>query len=124
MALFDPERVRTAANADTEFRQAARFWDGDVRITTGATAHILSVRGGVVEAFGPAAPEAPSVVVISAAESEWEKFLEPVPRAFYQGLFAATGHHGFTMTGDLEAFLPYYAATARLFAIMRAQGAS
>jgi hypothetical protein len=47
--------------------------------------------------------------------------LETVPQPFYQDLFGATVHHGFTLGGDIEDVGPYYPAIQRVIALMRSQ---
>ena len=41
------------------------------------------------------------------------------PRPFYQDLYAATIHHGFTAAGNRTHFCAYYPALRRLVELMR-----
>ena len=118
------ERLQTAANNDPEFRIAARFWDTVLRITMGDTAHLLYIRDGQMTAVRPWDPMQQVwtswQVSITAPAEDWSKFLAPLPPPFYQDLWGATLHHGFTVEGDLASFYPYYPAMRRLFDLMRA----
>jgi hypothetical protein len=112
----------SAANDDPEFRIAARLWNGAVRLALGEDAHVIRVKDGQIASIVPDAEGAGAWdVSISAPAEDWDRFLDPVPKPFYQDLWGATIHHGFEMTGDLEALLPYYPAMRRLFELMRAR---
>ena len=58
--------------------------------------------------------------MVSAPTSEWQQFLERVPKPFYVDLWGAMTHHGFKASGDMESLYAYYPAVRRLFDIMRA----
>ena len=42
-----------------------------------------------------------------------------MPRPFYQDLYAATVHHGFSVSGDTLNYCAYYPALRRLVELMR-----
>ena len=41
MALFDANAITEAANADGEFKLAARLWNADLRFEVGADAYLM-----------------------------------------------------------------------------------
>ena len=117
--MIDTTRIREAANADPEFRIAARFWNGAIRIEIGERAYTLEVCDGAIVRFASASNGHAHSVRIAAPEEAWRKFLEPVPRAFFHDLGAAVTREGFVLEGDLMSFWPYYPAMRRLFDVMR-----
>jgi hypothetical protein len=123
MPLFDPGRAAATANADGEFRIAARFWDGDVCFDIGADAYHLEVRGGRIASFAPLAAGAePSWILrLSGPEAMWREMLVPTPRAFFHDFQAASFREGLVVEGDVVSYGPYYRAVARLIEIMRTQ---
>ena len=44
-----------------------------------------------------------------------------MPKPFYQDLYAATIHHGFSVAGDTLDYCAYYPALRRLIELMRAE---
>lgn len=126
MPALEIERLR-AANADPEFRIAARFWNAALLIREGESGHVVRIRDGEVAEITPWLPAlGPSTswsVSISAPSEEWARFLEPEPRPFYQDLWGASLHHGFRIEGDMEGLYPYYPAVRRLLELVRAAGA-
>ena len=58
-------------------------------------------------------------VGIDAPTQEWEKLLAPVPRPFYQSLFAAAAHHGVVLSGDPMDSYAYMGALTRILDLMR-----
>ncbi|MBI5946706.1 MAG: hypothetical protein HY875_01035 [Chloroflexi bacterium] len=116
MPVIDSLRLLHAANADPEFRIAARHWDAALRIDAGAETHLLQVRAGEVVEADPAAAFSYDVRIAAPPET-WDEMLAAVPRAFYHDLFAAAARHGLVLEGDTEA---YYPALRRLLELMRA----
>lgn len=113
-----------AANDDGEFAIAARMWDADVILVSGADAVRLTVRGGVITEVAAASADTTAPVRVVGPPEGWEKLLRPVPPPFYQDLFGAAAHHGFTIEGAIEDVYPYYPALRRLVEILRINGAS
>ena len=116
-------QIKTAVNNDPEFRITARFWHAAIRLEIGDDAVLLCIeKGQVAEVMSGRQVFAflvPANIVIAAPATEWEKFLERVPKPFYVDLFSATAHHGFTVGGDMESVYAYYPALRRLFDILR-----
>jgi hypothetical protein len=113
------EALRRALNQDWEFRYSARYWDVLLRLGIGEQPLCVKVAQGEVETVRAWEPEDAPDISVDAATSEWEQLLAPVPRPFYQSLFAAALHHDFTITGDDVESHAYMAALVRLFDVMR-----
>lgn len=117
------EKLHEVANNDPEFRLAARFWNTALRLEMGDEALLLRIENGqIAEVLSGAQVFAfltPVHLVVSAPASEWQKFLERIPKPFYVDLWSAMTHHGFKVGGDMESLYAYYPAVSRLFNIMR-----
>ena len=118
MLTFDTNAIAASANADGEFKLAARLWNADVRFDIGADTYLMRMRDGRISEFSKTA-SANYDVKISAPEDDWRELLRPVPKAFYQDLMSAMTRHNFRVEGDLLGFNPYYRAVCRLFELMR-----
>jgi hypothetical protein len=118
------DRLGAAANGDPEFGIAARFWNAVLRFEMGDSgSFVLRIRDGRVagtEQLDDVAWHAgASTIVIAAPAEEWGRLLSPLPPPFFQDLWAATKHHGFDVSGDLEGFSQYYPALGRLIDVLR-----
>ena len=113
------DALRQALNDDPEFRYTARYWDASLRLGIGDDPLCITIADGNIEAVRPWEPGDTSDIGVDASTAEWEQLLAPVPRPFYQSLFAATIHHGFTLTGEDEDTYAYMAALIRLLDVMR-----
>ncbi len=113
------DRVREVLNDDAEFRRAARYWDGSVRLGIGDAPFCLRLEQGRVEELRPWAVGDRSDVDITASEAEWERLLAPVPRPFYQSLAGAVMHHEVSLGGDVETSTVYTGALQRLLDVLR-----
>jgi len=107
------------ANADSEFALHARFWNATVKLGIGDSNYRLDIRDGAVKSCGPWSGAIAGDLAIVADDAEWAKLLEPVPPPFYQDLYAATIHHGFSVAGDTKNYCAYYPAVRRLIDLMR-----
>jgi hypothetical protein len=113
------EAVRDALNGDFEFRHAARYWDASVRLGIGdAPLCVRIVQGEVAEIRPWQTADTPDIG-IDAPDSEWKELLAPVPRPFYQSLFAAAAHHGVVLSGDPMDSYAYMGALARMLDVIR-----
>jgi hypothetical protein len=125
MHLADPTRLRSSANADAEFRMAARYWNATLSLESPSRALRIEIADGQVTGCREGDPGEPATVTVTGPAEGWAEFLAPVPRPFYQDLIGGcVQHHGFALAGDLLSLSAYYQATARLFALMRALRAS
>lgn len=117
--MLDWQQVTARANADAEFRLQSRLWNATVRIGIGERSTRLDIHRGEIAGAGPWSGGIASNLAIHADEEEWERLLEPEPRPFYQDLYPATLHHGFSVAGDHANYCAYYPAVRRLIEIMR-----
>lgn len=121
MHLANPAELQTAANADHEFRLAARYWSTTLDLVSSSRAMRLEIANGHVVTCRDQPSEQPAAITITGPDDGWKEFLAPVPRPFYQDLLGGcVQHHGFSVAGDILGFHAYYPASQRLFAIMRA----
>jgi hypothetical protein len=111
--------VRAALNADFEFRHAARYWDASVRLGVGDQPLCVRIVQGEVAEIRPWESADSLDVGIDAPAREWEKLLAPVPRPFYQSLFAATAHHEVVLSGDPMESYAYMGALTRMLDVIR-----
>ncbi len=125
MHLADPTRLQARANADPEFRMAARYWNATLSLESPSRALRLEIADGQVESCRESDAGQPATITIVAPADGWAQFLAAVPRPFYQDLLGGcVQHHGFQVTGDILSLSAYYQAATRLFAVMRALHAS
>jgi hypothetical protein len=96
------------------------MWTGDVMFVSDNDAVQVAVRDGRVDTIAPAAADAASMIRIAGPNAGWAKMLAPVPPPFYQDLFGAAAHHGFTIGGHIEDVGPYYPALRRIIELLRA----
>jgi hypothetical protein len=120
MPRVDPTTLQVRANADPEFRLAARYWHATLSLESPTGALCVTIADGLITARAEATPGQPATITVVAPDAGWEAFLAPVPRPFYQDLLGGcVQHHGFTVVGDMLSLSAYYQATQRLFALMR-----
>jgi hypothetical protein len=125
MQLADPTRLQSSIDADPEFRMAARYWNATLSLESPSRALRIEIADGRVASCRESAPGQPATITIVAPDDGWAQFLAAVPRPFYQDLLGGcVQHHGFQVVGDMLSLSAYYQAAARLFAVMRALGAS
>jgi len=119
VSLIAWEELARRVNEDGEFRIASRFWDTTLRLDIGSESRRLCFEDGELREIGNCDSDAQCGLHISAPLEDWERLLEPVPRPFYQDLFAAQLHHGFQMNADPVDYAAYYPALRRLVEILR-----
>ena len=121
MHLADPAGLQVGANADAEFRLAARYWNATLSLESPTRALRVEILEGRVANCREGAAGEPATITVTAPDDGWAEFLAPEPRPFYQDLLGGcVQHHGFTVAGDMLTLSAYYQATQRLFAVMRA----
>jgi hypothetical protein len=121
MLLADPVRLRAGANADPEFRLAARYWNATLSLESPTRALRVEIAEGQIADCREGEAGQSATITVVAPDDGWAQFLAPEPRPFYQDLLGGcVQHHGFTVAGDILTLSAYYQATQRLFAIMRA----
>jgi hypothetical protein len=121
MQLADPARLQASANADPEFRLAARYWSGTLSLESPTRALRVEIAEGRIANCREGEAGQPATITVAGPDDGWAQFLAPEPRPFYQDLLGGcVQHHGFTVAGDMLTLSAYYQATQRLFAVMRA----
>jgi len=119
--LLDFSKMPARANADGEFALHARFWNATVKLRVGQATYRMAVRDGKLTECAPWLGTVACDLSIEADEADWANLLEPMPKPFYQDLYAATIHHGFSVAGDTLDYCAYYPALRRLIELMRAE---
>ena len=109
-------RVRARCEADGEFRLAARFWTGSVRLNLPGGPVLVALEDGAVSNAADSAAEA--TLTISAPDDVWAKLLSRVPPPMFNDLAPAAAF-GLTVDGDLETYWQYYPAVRRLVDLVR-----
>ncbi len=108
------DHLRELANNDAEFSLAARNWTMTLRLDMAPETYLLHIRDGQlveIARWRQARKLWTSwQVAIAAPAADWQQFLAPMPKPFYQDIWGAVIHHGFTLEGDLESLYPYYPA--------------
>ena len=117
--MLDWQALQARANDDGEFRIQARFWNAIVRFTCGQESTRIDMRDGKIAAIEPWFGNMAGNLTVTASEDDWDALLAPIPKPFYQDLFAATVHHGFETAGDTKHYCAYYPAIRRLIELMR-----
>ena len=117
---LSPEDLQKALNDDSEFRIAARFWDGSLRFEFGTEVVRLGLQGGeVISIDATMSDPGRGDVVVAAPVEDWAKLLEPIPVPFYHEFYPASMHHAFRLEGDPDYIWPYYWALRRSGEILR-----
>ena len=105
LAGFDAQALRESANADGEFRWAAREWDADVRLGIGDYAYKVRIEGGHVTDVQATDPGGAYAVSIVGPMQAWTE---------------GFGDRGLEVEGDDVAHRwPYQDAILRLAALTR-----
>jgi pimeloyl-ACP methyl ester carboxylesterase len=111
-------RLAALCLADGEFRLAARFWTGGLRLEIADR-----LLGVVVTAGVPAAGEpergAPGVITLTAPEAVWARLLAARPPRFYNDLFSVVASREVTLGADGVLYAQYYPAAMRALELLR-----
>jgi len=125
VCFIDPKNAvefKDILNADKEFKIAARYMTKDVCIEAGDTKCIVKFRDGVVTQIKSENAFAdPWDFAIRGSIDSWEKFLQPIPPRFYDGIFGGMLRGNFRMEGDTVAALSHLWAVTRMLDIFREQ---
>jgi hypothetical protein len=121
--FIDPQNAdffRNALNADPEFKIAARYMTKDVCIEVGITKCIVKFRDGIVTQIKSENAFAdPWDFAVRGAEDAWEKFLQPIPPRFYDGIFGGMVRGNFRLEGDTISAFSHFWAVTRMLDIFR-----
>jgi hypothetical protein len=117
---LNSDQLRKAVNTDPEFKIAARYMTKDACIEVGEVRCIVKFRDGIVSQIKTEATFAdPWDFAIRGSVDAWEKFLQPVPPRFYDGLFAGMIRGNFRIDGDTISAFSHFWAITRLLDIFR-----
>lgn len=118
--MLDWRALPDRANADSEFRLAARAWTATLRLDVGGASVALRIENGVLTRVEQVSAGAACDVYVQASEGVWRELLAPVPRPYYQDLTGAQIHHGLQLPADPLCYAAYYPALRRLVQLMSA----
>jgi len=118
MKLPTSEQWAAICAQDGEFRLAARFWTGGLRLRIDDQTLTLKLTDGEVSA-GPIA-DSTGVVELAGSSAMWQQMCADVPPRFLNDVMAnlSTGM-GLSRSGDPVAVAQYYAAVARALELLR-----
>ncbi len=114
--LVSNEEWASRCNKDGEFRIAARFWNGGLKLVMDDRTLALSLSDGVASAATPTSAE--GVIQLSATNQLWGPLLSKVPPRF-QNDIAPLMAMGMVKDGDDTTFSQYYAAIMRSVELLR-----
>ncbi|MBI2765782.1 MAG: hypothetical protein HYX53_07710 [Chloroflexi bacterium] len=108
-------RVFRRCRDDGEFRLAARYWTGGVRLHLPGAPVEVALADGVPTAAsdGPA-----GLLAFTAPAETWEKLLAPIPPPAFNDIAPAAAA-GLAVSGDMETYWQYYPAIRRLVDLVR-----
>ena len=114
--LSDAEFAARCA-ADGEFRLAARFWNGGLRLVAPGVQRALVMRSGE-PAPGPLDPNASGVITLEAEDALWRDLLAAKPPRLRNDAGMLIGR-GVTLVGDPVVHAQYFPAIARAIELLR-----
>ena len=121
--FIDPKNAtpfRDIVNADPEFKLAARYMTKDACIEVGDIRCIVKFRDGVVTKIKSEDTLAdPWDFAVRGSADAWEKFLQPIPPRFYDGIFGGVIRGNFLIEGDTVSAFSHFWAVTRMLDIFR-----
>ena len=120
MDPMNAKKYKDIINADPEFKIAARFMTKDMCVEAGKNRCIVKLRDGVVTEikFEDAFADRWDFAVRASIDA-WEKFLQPIPPRFYDGIFGGMIRGNFVVEGDTTSAFSHFWAVTRMFDIFR-----
>lgn len=113
--IVSSEKLAEICNGDGEFRLAARFWNGGLRLVMGGKTLTIGVSNGVAQA---GAEGEMGIVTLSASEEVWAQLTAMVPPRFFNDI-APLLEMGMELQGDPMVFAQYYPAIMRAIELLR-----
>ncbi|HXQ14318.1 MAG TPA: alpha/beta hydrolase [Caulobacteraceae bacterium] len=111
-------RLAAACAADGEFRIAARFWTGGLRLEIGERRVGITVASGAPAAGIPTA-DAPGVITLAGARDVWALLLAARPPRFCNDLFNLVAAGRIAVRADPVLYAQYYPAVMRALELLR-----
>jgi len=118
LSLPTAEQWAAACAADGEFQQAARHWDGGLRLQIGDSQLEIALEAGQVRAGASARAE--GVITYRGAEEVWTKVLAEIPQRFHNDLMAnLSTAQGLGRDTEAVVHAQYYPAVMRAVELLR-----
>lgn len=114
------EELTEKCLSDGEFRLAARYWTGGLRLEIGGAVTGISLVNGEVRASVPEAGR--GVITLSGSSASWDPVFQTVPPRFHNDISAAIGAKAIQRRGDELTWWQYYPAIQRALELLRAPG--
>lgn len=114
------EELASRCAGDGEFRLAARFWTGGLRLEIGGTITGISMVGGAVRGSTPEPGR--GVITITGSAAGWEPLFLTVPPRFYNDVSAVISAKVLERRGDELTWWQYYPAIQRAIELLREPG--
>ncbi len=115
--LPSPADLASRCAGDAEFRIAARFWSGGLRISIGKHSTHISIENGMVSSDEPAS--GPETIAFGGSEEIWEKVLAPVPERLHTEILELAFNGQLTVEANPVQLAQYYPAISRVFELLR-----
>ena len=112
------ETLWTRCAADGEFRIAARFWSGGLRLEIGGRRLWLGVADGEPTDAEPK-DGAPGVITLAGPEDIWAQLLAARPPRFANDIFNLVGAGRLSVRADPVLYAQYYPAVMRALELLR-----
>ena len=110
------EQLADLCNRDGEFKLAARFWNGALRLLVGDRALSLQLNNGIAAAR--TLELSGDVISISGPAGLWELLLAQTPPRFCNDI-APLMRAGMTVEGNITTYAQYYPAIMRMIELLR-----
>jgi pimeloyl-ACP methyl ester carboxylesterase len=114
--MISSQELAERCAADTEFRLAARYWNGGFSFAVDGDVTAVKVVDGRPEA-GPV-PDGPGVVTFAGDAGVWAAITSSPPPRFFNDIAFATAL-GLQLGGDELTYWQYYPALARAVELLR-----
>jgi pimeloyl-ACP methyl ester carboxylesterase len=115
---FTSESLAALCAGDGEFRLAARYWTGGLRLESGADAAAITLVDGAVRAGDPG-PDATGVITLTAPPETWALLLAAKPPRFFNDITNMVGAGRIVPHADRVLFAQYYPAVMRAIELLR-----
>ncbi len=115
---WNSEALAASCAADGEFRIAARFWTGGLRLEMDGRTVAITLAGGVPSPGDPGA-DAPGVVTLAARDDVWSELLAARPPRFYNDTFNLMMSGKVALRADPVLHAQYYPAVMRALELLR-----
>jgi pimeloyl-ACP methyl ester carboxylesterase len=115
---WNSEALGALCAGDGEFRIAARFWTGGLRLQIGERSMGITVADGVATAGDPGA-DGPHVITLNGPEAVWAQLLAARPPRFCTDLFNLVAAGRIALRADPVLYAQYYPAVMRALELLR-----